>query len=248
MRFALKQAFLGIFFLLVACSPKLHTTEVQYLDYQISKNAPVDSAMVRFLEPYKNKMQLQMDQVIGVSVSGLFKKQPESTMGNFMVDAMKIQAEQLFQEKVDAAFVNYFGVRSNFQKGNITIGSVYELMPFDNLVVLQVMSGKVLKQLVDVAAMEGGWPVAGIQMQIKDKKAINIKVNGKALELEASYTVANSDYVANGGSGCSFLKVIPQKNRGVLLRDALITVITERTTKGKTIDAIIENRVSLANE
>ena len=68
------------------------------------------------------------------------------------------------------------------------------------------------------------------------------------MELEASYTVANSDYVANGGSGCSFLKVIPQKNRGVLLRDAIITVITERTTKGKTIDAIIEKRVSLANE
>ena len=248
MRFSLKQACFGILFLLVACSPKIHTSEVQYQDYQITKAAPVDSAMLRFLLPYKNKMQSTMDKVIGFSKEGLSKQQPESAMGNFMVDVLKVQAEKAFQEKVDAAFVNYYGVRAGFPKGNITVGSVFELMPFDNLVVLQVMSGAVLKQLTDAAAMEGGWPVAGIEMQIKDKKAINIKVGGKPLDLKANYTVANSDYVANGGSGCSFLKSIPQKNKGVLLRDALIAEITEMTAKGKTIDAKIENRVSLVNE
>jgi 2',3'-cyclic-nucleotide 2'-phosphodiesterase (5'-nucleotidase family) len=248
MRFYSKLVYFGTLVLFFGCSHQLQTNSVDFVDYQISKSAPVDSSMVRFLSPYGSKMQATMGKVIGVSNQGLSKKQPESPIGNFMADAMKAGAEKLFNKKVDAAFVNYGGVRSYFPKGDITIGLVYELMPFDNLVVLQQLSGTLLQQLLDKTAIDGGWPIAGISMEIKDKKAVKVLVAGKPLDPVATYTIANSDYVANGGSDCPFLKPIPQENKGYTLRDALIDQIQRMTAAGKTIDAALENRVTLSKD
>jgi 2',3'-cyclic-nucleotide 2'-phosphodiesterase (5'-nucleotidase family) len=248
MRFFKKLCLFGTLVLFFACSQKLQTNSVDFVDYQISKSAPVDSAMVRFLNPYGQQMQATMGKVIGVSKLGLSKKQPESPIGNFMADAMKAAAEKVFNKKVDAAFVNYGGVRSYFPKGNITIGLVYELMPFDNLVVLQQLKGTLLQQLLDKTAVDGGWPISGISMEIKDKKAVHILIDGKPLDPSATYTIANSDYVANGGSDCPFLKPIPQENKGYTLRDAFIDQIQLMTAAGKTIDAQLENRVTISKD
>jgi len=237
MRFYTKVLCLGTLVLFFGCAPKLQTNAVDYVDYQIAKSAPVDSAMLLFLSPYRTKLQATMGKVIGVSKQGLSKKQPESTIGNFMADAMKAGAEKVFDTKVAASFVNYGGVRSYFPKGDITIGLVYELMPFDNMVVIQQLSGTILQQLLDKTAADGGWPIAGITMEIKDKKAVKVLIAGKPLDASSTYMIANSDYVANGGSDCSFLKPIPQVNKGYTLRDALIDQIKRMTQTGKTIDA-----------
>jgi hypothetical protein len=84
-------------------------------------------------------------------------------------------------------------------------------------------------------------------MEIKDKKAIHIVIGGKPLDQDAIYWIANSDYVANGGSNCGMLKGIHQVNNGYLLRDALIDFTVATTSKGKSIDSNIENRVVNAN-
>lgn len=242
-----KRYFLWMVLAMFACHPVPQTAIVQYQDYKISKDAPVDSSLVKFLAPYGAKMQASMGKVIGFSTQGLYRKQPESTIGNFMADAMRYEASEKFAQKIDAAFVNYGGVRSTFQKGNITVGLVFELMPFDNLVVLQALSGKVFAQFLDKTAADGGWPVSGVTMEIKDKKAIHVLVNGKALDSAATYIVANSDYVANGGSDCFMLRSIAQINKGYLLRDALLEYIQWMTATGKPIDAKIENRVVNVN-
>lgn len=72
-------------------------------------------------------------------------------------------------------------------------------------------------------------------------------INGKPLDLNATYTVAHSDYVANGGSDCSMLKSVPQINKGYLMRDAILEYVSMQTAAGKTIQPIIENRVTNAD-
>lgn len=247
MFFVRKPWLYGISFSIIACRPALQTAVVQFNDYQITREAPVDSAYIRFLAPYSEKMKASMGKIIGFSIQGLSKKQPESAVGNFMADALKQMAEKKFSKKIDAALVNYGGVRSYLPKGNITVGQVFELMPFDNLLVLQELSGTVLQQLLDKTAADGGWPVAGIAMEIKDKKAMNVLVQGKPLELSGKYLVANSDYIANGGGDCFMLRGIAQQNKGYLVRDALLEYIDWMTTNGRSIDANIEKRVVNAN-
>jgi 2',3'-cyclic-nucleotide 2'-phosphodiesterase (5'-nucleotidase family) len=83
-------------------------------------------------------------------------------------------------------------------------------------------------------------------MQIKDKKAINVLINGKALDPTATYTVVNSDFIANGGDNAEMLRAIPQITNGYLMRDAIFDYIKKLKGQGKNITAHIENRVTNA--
>ncbi len=188
-----------------------------------------------------------MNAVIGFSVYGLSKKQPESNIGNFMSNAMLAMATEKFKTKVDAAFVNYGGIRSYVPKGDITPGKIYELMPFDNMIVLQKISGATLQEFLNHIASRNGWPVAGISFGIKEKQAVNVLINNQPLNLNATYTIANSDYVANGGDNCEMLKKIPQQNINLIFREALIDYVKQQTALGNSIDAKTENRIVYAN-
>ena len=222
--------------------------EVSYKDYVVQPVVGRDSSFINFLSSYKDSISRSMNEVIGFSLHGLYKHQPESALGNFMADAMKEAAEKVFATKVDVAFINYGGIRSYLPKGDITKGRLYELMPFDNLIVLQQMKGGILLRFLHHIAEEGGWPAAGLTMTInKDKQAVYVMINGKPLDEEQTYTVANVDYIANGGSNCSMLKAIPQLSKGYLLRDALIEHVIAFTKQGKSIDAQIQYRMIYGN-
>jgi len=224
------------------------STALLYKDYPIGQAAKKDPDLEKMLQPYAVSLSAAMDKVIGFSNNGLSSKQPESGLGNFMADCMRIMGEKKFGKKVDAGFMNQFGIRSYIPKGNITIGKIFELMPFDNLIVLQEIKGPVLQQFLNKIASDGGWPVsAGVTMGIKDKKAINVMINGKPLDENVTYLVANSDYVANGGDNCEMLRRLPQQSRGYLYRDALIEYVTNFTQQGKPVDYTIENRVVNVN-
>lgn len=119
-------------------------------------------------------------------------------------------------------------------------------MPFDNLLILQKLKGDVLQQFLDLTAAKGGWPIAGITMQIKDKKAVNVMVGGKPLDPNATYTTVNSDFVANGGDNADMLRNVPQITNGYLMRDAIFDYIKKLKAQGKNISANIENRVTNA--
>ncbi len=233
-----------VILLTVSCSSSQQTTTLSYQDYRIEKRQTVDSSLVKMLQPYSKTLDESMNKVIGFSNSNLQVKQPESGIGNFMADAVKLMAEKKFNKKVDAGFMNHGGIRSYIPKGNITTGKIFELMPFDNLIVLQEVKGSVLQQFLDKTAADGGWPVsAGLTMGIKEKKAVQVMINGKPLDNDAVYIIANSDYVANGGSDCEMLKKIPKQDKGYLMRDALIEYIQMITQQGKPLDYQIENRV-----
>lgn len=221
--------------------------QVLYTNYKINTQPSVDNDYSRMLTPYKDSLNKSMNEVVGFSVNGLSKKQPESVLGNFMTDAMKAMAEKKFNKKIDAAFINYGGIRSYIPKGEITVGKIFELMPFDNLIVLQELKGNVLKEFLQHCCAKGGFPVSyGITYSFKENKLADAFVNGKQIDDNATYTIANSDYIANGGDNCEMLKKLAKQNINYLMRDALIEYAKQLTFEGKTIDSKIENRVVYA--
>jgi len=220
---------------------------LHYIDYKIDKQLKVDSSMIKMLTPYTDSVNHTMNKVIGFSMRTMMKQQPESILGNFMADCLKKMAEKKFNKKIDVAVVNYGGIRSYLPKGDISIDRVYELMPFDNLIVLLELKGNVLLQLLNQTAEKGGWPVAGITMKIKEKHAVDILIDNKPLDESATYVVAVSDYLANGGDDCAMLRNIPQLNVGYLFRDALVAYISQYAEEGKPIDIKVENRVMYVN-
>lgn len=240
-----KYLFYCLLFALSSCSRFYQPTSLQHTQYRIEPALKKDSAMNILLMPYAKDINATMNKVIGTSAGNYNNNRPESEIGNFLADAYKTMAEEKFSRKVDAGFMNAGGIRSYLSKGNITVGKVFEIMPFDNILVLQELKGSILQAYLDKMAEDGGWPVSkGVTMVIRNKKATQVMINGKPLNPEAVYVVAHSDYIANGGSDCEMLRPIPQINRGYLMRDAIIDYVAGLTKEGKIIQPVIENRVT----
>jgi 2',3'-cyclic-nucleotide 2'-phosphodiesterase (5'-nucleotidase family) len=234
----------GLFF---SCSTFYQPQSVQYKDYRLTSYFNKDSVMLSALKPYSDSVNKSMNDIIVVSEIELRKEQPEGNLGNLMADAMLTIAKEKYKQPIDAAFINFGGIRLNaIPAGNITRGKLFELAPFDNVIVLQKLSGKTFQEFLDHISGRGGWPTAGMQWQMKNKKAINVKVGGKPIDESSTYTIALVDYVANGGDDCAMLKVLPQINNGMLFRDAMIEYLSRMNAEGKKINIEEENRVSNA--
>ncbi len=214
---------------------------------KITSAAAADSVITGYYTPYKDSLDKIMKVPLAELDNELTKKQPEGTLGNHLADILKIQAEQYAKTKVDVAILNYGGIRiPALSKGTLRIEHAYFIMPFDNYIVLQTLTGRQLSDFCDSMALKNGWPVSGMSFQISGKKAININVAKTPLDVEKKYTVALNDYVANGGDGMTFLKNIPQQQTGVLFRDAIIEYWSAQNKAGKIITADLENRISYA--
>ncbi len=231
----------------LSCNTVYQSQSAVYATYRITDAQAKDTGALALLRPYSEEVNRTMNDVVGVADISLDKKQPECTLGNFMVDAFFVMAGEKYNTKIDAAFLNYGGMRlTQLPSGPVTTGKIFELMPFDNLLILQKLKGSVLQELLDLTAAKGGWPVAGIRMQIKNNKAVNVWVGDRPLDPDAVYTTVNSDFLANGGDNADMLRNIPQIANGYLMRDAIFDYIKKLKGQGKNISAVIENRVSNA--
>lgn len=196
------------------------------------------------MQPYRDSVEGTMRSYIITLANDLEKQQPEGTLGNMMADALYEMATIKFGKRPDAAFMNNGGIRLPVIKaGSITVGTIYELFPFDNVLVLVTLPGTVLQQFLDHIAARGGWPVAGITMRIYKGKAVDVQIGGMPINAQQNYTIAIGDYTANGGDDATMLVGMPQQSRGYLIRDAIIDFLKEQAKKGTPLTYMPEKRV-----
>lgn len=220
------------------CQTSYRAQSLQYKEYHINAGQPKSASMQNLLQTYSDSVNANMNTVIATADVALDKKAAGGSLGNFMADAYFAMAKEKYGLPVDIAFMNYGGIRlTQLPSGPVTRGKIFELMPFDNMLIIQRMKGNQLQQLLDHVASRGGWPVAGMTMQIVDKKAVNILIGGQPLDPAKTYITANSDFVANGGDDCWMLRAIPQETNGYLMRDALFDYIIKLKKQGKNIPA-----------
>jgi len=247
------RKFFGFYSLLVftffvtSCHTSYQPQSVKYQDYRISQKQAASSDINALLKPYSDSVNKSMNGMIAVAGMTLEKKQPEGTLGNVLADAMLLMAREKYKTRVDASLINFGGIRlPSVPAGDITLGKIFEMAPFDNIIVLLKLNGKTMQQLLNHIATKGGWPCAGMSWQINNKTAVNITIAGAAMEENKVYNIALLDYIANGGDECEMLKTIPQENNGYLFRDAVIDYFTKLNKEGKKITATIEKRVTNA--
>ena len=145
----------------MAC--KSHYTASSHIDqqYVVKDSIPSDSvsALARYLQPFRDSLSQQMSEVIGSAQDNFLKEKPGGSLGNLVADAMDWKAQQL-DSTVAGAICNYGGVRLNqISKGIINKGKIYELMPFENELVIVQLKGSVLIQWLNAIAVAGGWPL-----------------------------------------------------------------------------------------
>ncbi|WMX16670.1 MULTISPECIES: 5'-nucleotidase C-terminal domain-containing protein [unclassified Aureispira] len=229
----------------VSCQPQVHLVKSDNHYQEIKTIEGEDTSIVSLIAPYKKDMEKEMNTVIGEMAKMLTKAQPESTLGNWATDLVHQKCEDYLDRKIDFAVLNYGGLRiTSIPKGPVTKGKIFELMPFDNLLVVIEMKGSELPALFNHIAANGGWPLSKqIEMTAHRNKAVDVRINGRKVENDRIYSFATNDYIANGGDKCTFLKDKKQIPTGVLFRDAILQYVQEQTKAGKKLDANLSKRI-----
>lgn len=216
-----------------------HLAQVDNRNYTLDEytHPDVDSAVLLKIEPYRLQMERIMGEKIGHADSRLYKAHPDGPLNRWFADVIHDEAEIRSDRPVDFVVQNYYGLRvEEIPKGEITLGMIYQLMPFENYLVMQDIPGTVVLELCNLIAGNDGWPVSrGISFEIVGGRADNIRIGDRPLDLEKSYRLATNDYLANGGDQCEFLRDFEQINTGVLVRDLIIDHIRGLTEDGENV-------------
>jgi 2',3'-cyclic-nucleotide 2'-phosphodiesterase (5'-nucleotidase family) len=212
-----------------------------------SDSLNADQSILAFIQPYKLKLDSSMNILLCTSETAMEKGQPESLLGNFVSDLCLQQVQPLASEKklnIDFCFFNNGGLRNSLPKGEITMRHIYELMPFDNELVLLVLDGNTTGQLIKTIIEKGGVPVSGIRILFSHANEWKASVQEKPFDPGRNYVVLTSDYLANGGDQYEFLKNrISYFQTGLLMRDAIIRHCRQAGKAGLSISSKLDNRI-----
>ncbi len=235
--------FIGIH---LSCAKTFHLSDASEDRYYVTgeNGLPEDERVKKIIAPYKAELDAIMSEQIGIAATIMYKDRPESMMGNWFVDILHEEAQKLTEDRLDFSIQNYGGLRVKaLSAGPITIGEIFEMMPFENQIVILEARGVTIEKLFSHIARKGGWPVSEqVQVRVKRDGSIKyIKINGQELDPAGTYRFALPDYIANGGDNTDFLNNLKRIDTGVKIRDAVIEHL--KTSGADSIeDAAIEKR------
>ncbi len=214
MNFKFLSAFVlfGIFY---GCkqSPQ-YLSKIEGKQIGITDSLPTDKALEDFITPYRAHIQNDLDSVLAYAKATYSKSDGRfnSSLGNFIADAVYTQTDPIFNKRtgkhIDMVLLNHGGIRSSLPKGKVTSRTAYQLMPFENSIVVAAISGYQVDSLVNyLAKSKKAHPISKLKLYIDtDFEVIDATINDKPINLKSTYYVATSDYLYNGGDGMSFFK------------------------------------------
>jgi 2',3'-cyclic-nucleotide 2'-phosphodiesterase (5'-nucleotidase family) len=187
-----------------------------------------------------------MGVIIGTSAVALRKGKPEGLLNNFIADLMLERANRDFDKPVNVALTNRGGLRAAIPKGAVTLGNIYEVMPFENELVVLEMRGDQMLALAKELGEIGGEPISGMRIEFKGKKLARLMVSDDFIDQDSTYYLTTTDFLSSPGrKRLAILGTVPRTFIGVTLRDAIIEKIEELTAAGKEIHAEIDGRMKV---
>ncbi len=219
--------------ILVALALGSCKTVLQVSNVTTEKNTAItgelkeDETFNTVIAPYKAELESKMNTKISHTKVELNKRGNNSNLGNLLADYTFEGAEEWAKKNgipgIDAAVINIGGIRSIIGAGDITTKQIFEVMPFENEVVIIKMKGKEVQGLFDYYAHnQKNNPVSRLLIET-DQGAISKQlINGEALNPEKTYYIATSDYLALGGDNMKFFSKGETIATGIKMRDLFI--------------------------
>lgn len=158
-----------------------------------------DSLMADMLNQYRPQLERRMNRKIATVNDTLRFEKPEGALGNLVADAIRYRAAEETQSYIHVGVIGEQSFNLYFEPGDLTVGDMYEFMPYENSLVILTLEGKILSELLDQIAEQGGAPVSGVRFRIdENKKARGVLVNSEVIHPEKEYFVATSSWAADG--------------------------------------------------
>jgi len=204
---------LSFCFVLVACKTESNWQKYGY-NIEINQQVLSDSSIVKYYQPFKKNLEESlMNTPISYSPETYKKNDGElnSTLSNMFADATYEMSNPVFNKmsgkNIDIVLLNNGGIRSIISKGNISEKTAFELMPFENSIVVLELNGLSIIKMIDyLRKVKLQHPISGLQITLNNDYSVNeVKINGVSIENEKKYYVATTDYLLEGGDKMYFL-------------------------------------------
>ena len=179
-----------------------------------------DADVAALVSKYESKVSAALDQPVGrtsVELDAQTRnvRNRETNLANFIADAFKQSTG------ADTALLNGGSLRANriYPVGELTKRDTLTLLPFENPVVKLELSGAILRAALENGVSQvveesesGRFPhVAGMTFTFDGRKPVGsrvvaVTINGQPLDEKKSYTLACTNFIADGGDGYAMLK------------------------------------------
>ena len=220
----LASAFLGV----TACRTPLNIAKISpEKNISLSKDLPEAQNFKDFIEPYKQEVEGKMNTKISHTNIELNKSGDNSNLGNLLADYTFEGADEWAKKNnfppIDAAVINIGGIRTIIPKGDILTKQIYEVMPFENEIVIVKMTGKDVEGLFHYyMKTQKNNPVSHILIETDDNSISKKLINGKSVDEGKTYYIATSDYLALGGDNMFFFSKGQMIQTGIKMRDLFL--------------------------
>lgn len=250
----LRQAEIWIYLLVIIPLSSCHKSYTAGLDtttqYTIGKGTDTisDLPMLQLISAYRDSLNKTMQLTLVHSKTAMTKELPEGNLGNYCADAcFRIAVKICKEERLptpDFLFLNNGGLRAALPAGNITTGHVFELMPFENELVMIRLNRLETDSLLRIIASKGGAPVSGFRMRISEGTPAGISFNNVDAAAKEELDIITSDYLAAGNDGYTFLKTKSPSKLNIKVRDALIKDLQEHGRVNDTLNILKDGRIT----
>lgn len=224
-------------------NPIVNAEAKKIIDDAVAQVAPITDVVIGKTSKVLDRVQQKLPgNPSGTSGS--------SFLGNWAADATRAAVN------AEVGLQNNGGLRIDIPVGNITVGTMWQFMPFDNTVYKLSMNKAQLKAVLEQAVQDGGKgiQVSGIKFTYDSteptgKRIIDItRENGNVISDSEPIIVAAPDFLATGGDGFTALKTAggsdPANDSHILIRDALINNIKAHKDEDPSIITSSANRIT----
>ncbi|MCF0184449.1 MAG: 5'-nucleotidase C-terminal domain-containing protein [Bacteroidaceae bacterium] len=206
-----------------------------------------DRGAQQLLDRYSPAVDSLVKPVLGICDGGMDVRRPECALSNWVSDVMREAAEKQWGRHIDVGLSNMGGLRSVMPDGEVNVGHVYEIAPFENYLSLLTLRGDALTELCRNIVASGGEAISGLRIEATaDRQLVSAKVGGEDIVADREYTVATSNYLADGNDKMLALKqALRREDTKVPLRDLFMDAIRRCTARGEKVKAQVEGRITV---
>lgn len=203
---------------LTACS-SVNILSVKSESISVTDEFQKVSLVDSIVYPYRIVLEEEMFEVIATTENNFTKSRPNGSLNNWAADAILNSVDKtIFGLTPYFCLLNLGGLRSPLNKGNIVLGDIYKLMPFDNEIVVVELPFSSLDKIAQYLISSGGEPISNA---VLDLNHIYLK---RAVDDYSSFYVVTSDYLMNGGDNMGFFQEkVGVIYTNILMRDAMIS-------------------------
>ncbi|MFM1894430.1 MAG: 5'-nucleotidase C-terminal domain-containing protein [Flavobacteriales bacterium] len=216
-------------FVLGACANQI-TLRSGIKNVGLDPSYPEKESIRAMIQPFSDSLSAQMGEIIGRADTSFDLAYPNSNLMNWAADALLQQETQAVKMREPVVvLLNAGGLRSSLNRGNITVGDLFKLMPFDNVVAWVRLPVQCLPEIEkNLAQQAKGVALANARFE-KGKFIVQ-----NLLPEHTHITFITSDYLVFGGDNMQFFMqpgsteppTITQRN----LRDVLINAVKQQGT------------------